>query len=102
MASMDTVQPRSFGYALRSWMFTAQTVYLLALSACSLIYSGDLDKTQCKVQTDCDSAATRLGMLLLCKDDVCQARTCTQAKDCPANSACTNNQCVARSVDAGM
>lgn len=97
---------RWFGHLLQTSRTIAPRGYLpmLALTlgtGCTLIYGGEVDKKQCKSQTDCDSAATALGTPLVCRQETCQAPTCTQSSECPANSICADHLCVRGTEDAG-
>lgn len=75
---------------------------LLGGAGCTLLFKEDLDKKQCKSHADCESTAAELGTPLMCRQHACQAPQCTESTDCPAQTTCVRNECVAQIVDGGQ
>ena len=73
---------------------------LMGSAACTFVYQGDLDRTQCKRQSDCEADATKLGTPLECRQNVCQPPECSETPDCPTGSVCVDKLCVADSEGA--
>jgi hypothetical protein len=80
---------------------TALLASSLLGAGCSLVYGSELDARQCKVDDDCQAAATSLETPLVCRRNACQAPTCDENTACPSGSMCADGVCIAEHPDAG-
>lgn len=74
---------------------SALLVSALFVTSCSIVYGDELDDKQCKVDADCEAAASRLHTPLVCRQNACQAPTCSESSECPSGSLCSEGLCIA-------